>query len=56
MVAPALTAIAKEFHITNEVEIQLTLSIFVQLALFSLVRCQKFMAEYQCYSYPIYFI
>jgi len=29
MVAPALTAIAKEFHITNEVEIQLTLSIFV---------------------------
>lgn len=29
MVAPALTAIAKEFHITNEVESQLTLSIFV---------------------------
>jgi len=29
MVAPALTSIAKEFNITNEVEIQLTLSIFV---------------------------
>ncbi|KAI9875243.1 MAG: hypothetical protein M1830_008712 [Pleopsidium flavum] len=29
MVAPALTAIAKEFHMTNQVEIQLTLSIFV---------------------------
>ncbi|KAA6408368.1 MAG: MFS multidrug transporter [Lasallia pustulata] len=29
MVAPALTAIAKEFHITSEVESQLTLSIFV---------------------------
>jgi multidrug resistance protein len=29
MVAPALTAIASEFHITNEVELSLTLSIFV---------------------------
>ncbi|KAI9819254.1 MAG: hypothetical protein M1827_007410 [Pycnora praestabilis] len=29
MVAPALTAIATEFNITNEIEIQLTLSIFV---------------------------
>ncbi|KAN0096123.1 MFS multidrug transporter-like protein [Hyaloscypha variabilis] len=29
MVAPALTAIAREFHITNEVEQSLTLSIFV---------------------------
>lgn len=29
MVAPALTSIAKEFNITSEVEIQLTLSIFV---------------------------
>ena len=29
MVAPALTSIAKEFNITNEVEIQLTLSVFV---------------------------
>lgn len=29
MVAPALTAIAKEFHITSQVESQLTLSIFV---------------------------
>ena len=29
MVAPALNAIAKEFNITNEVESQLVLSIFV---------------------------
>ncbi|KAE9371183.1 MFS multidrug transporter-like protein [Stipitochalara longipes BDJ] len=29
MVAPALTAIAREFHITNEIEQSLTLSIFV---------------------------
>ena len=29
MVAPALSTIASEFHITNEVESQLVLSIFV---------------------------
>jgi multidrug resistance protein len=29
MVAPALTAIAREFHITNQIEESLTLSIFV---------------------------
>lgn len=29
MVAPALTTIAREFHITNEIESALTLSIFV---------------------------
>src|ERR1700761_6635950 len=29
MVAPALTAIAREFSITNDVELSLTLSIFV---------------------------
>lgn len=29
MVAPALSSIAAEFHITNEVESQLVLSIFV---------------------------
>ena len=29
MVAPALTSIATELHITSEVELQLTLSIFV---------------------------
>ena len=30
MVAPALSTIASEFHITNEVESQLVLSIFVR--------------------------
>ena len=30
MVAPALSAIASEFHITNEVESQLVLSVFVR--------------------------
>ena len=30
MVAPALSTIASEFHITNEVESQLVLSVFVR--------------------------